>query len=49
MANCQYFTNEKGIPVTSRIASYFCCLSALTVLKQLTKMTQVMQATKKQP
>lgn len=43
MANCQPFTNEKGIPVINRIACYFCCLSALTVLKQLTKI-QVQEA-----
>lgn len=37
MANCQPFTNEQGIPVISRIACYFCCLSALTVLQELKK------------
>jgi hypothetical protein len=46
MANCQPFTNENGIPVISRIASYFCCLSALTILNQLTKVTETTKVAK---
>ena len=41
MAKCRPFTNEKGVPVINRVAGYFCCLSALTIIQQLTKLQKV--------
>ena len=41
MAKCPPFTNEKGVPVINRVACYFCCLSALTIIQQLTRLQKV--------